>query len=272
MQRVSSRIVNLHDRWLDPPALSFFQTISDAGFDPDAHIDVLPRHRLIYFCVPKCASTTIKSALSALELGRAPPPDKLHTRRYSGIKSPTQIGLSAFHQLANNRATLRFAFVHNPYARLVSAWADKFQDKPLVPGDSFVDLYLMHRVAIDGALPKGPDQTLSFSQFVDFAAASSNGRVNAHWQAQDDLLNLPGINLNLIGKVESFRKDFAYVLDHVGADRQIRQALSVNHNVSRHRPWPHYYTDALAARVHRAYERDFDRFGYARAIKETALA
>ncbi len=39
--RACSRIVNWRDRWLDPAALSFFQTMRDGGFDPEAHIDVL---------------------------------------------------------------------------------------------------------------------------------------------------------------------------------------------------------------------------------------
>ncbi len=264
--------MNLRDRWFDPPALAFFQAMSD-GFNPDAHIDALPRHRLIYYIsVPKCASTTIKSALSAMETGVAPAPDKIHTRRFSGLKSPTQVGLSAFHRLANSTATLRFAFVRNPYARLVSAWADKYQNKPLVPGDSFVDLYLAHRAAIDGALPQGSDHTLSFAQFVEFAVASSHRRVNAHWLAQDDLLNMPGIKLDFVGKVESFREDFTRVLDHVGTDPRTQRAVGTTHNASCHRPWPDYYTDALAARVYRAYECDFGRFGYTRAITSFAVA
>jgi hypothetical protein len=266
--RASSRIVNLRDRWLDPSAKSFFQAMRDGGFDPDALIDVLPQHRLIYVCVPKAASTTIKSTLSALERGLAAAPDKLHTRRYSGLKSPTHVGLSAFHRVANSAATLRFSFVRNPYARLVSAWADKFQGKPLKSGDSFVDHYRALRASIGDALPDGQDDTLSFPEFVEFATADR--RVDAHWQLQDDLLAMPGIKLDLIGKVETFRDDFARVLDHVGADDQFRQAIGIHLNVSQHQPWQDYYTEALAARIHRAYERDFDRFGYTRAIMETA--
>jgi len=264
--------VNLRDRWLDRPALSFFEAMQAGGFDPDAHIDVLPRQRLIYVSVPKCASTTIKSALSRIQIGAAPPPDKIHIRRHSGLNSPTQVGLSTFYRLASSRSVLSFAFVRNPYARLVSAWADKFQGKPLVAGNSFIDLYLTHRAAIDPGLPQGPEQTLPFAQFVDFAIASSGQRINAHWQSQDDLLNMPGLGLDFIGKVESLPHDFGRVLDHVGADQRIRRMIGVYHNTSQHWPWPDYYTDALAARVRRAYERDFDRFNYAGAVTARASA
>lgn len=270
--RASSRVANWRDHWLDPSAMTFFKAMSDGGFDPDAHIDVLPQHRLIYICVPKSASTTIKSALSALERGVPISQDKLHRRRCSGLKSPTHVGLSTFHRLANSAATLRFSFVRNPYSRLVSAWADKFQGKPLIAGNSFIEQYRAHRAAIGYALPDGPDETLSFPQFVEFAAATADRRVNAHWQLQSDLIAMPGIKLDLIGKVETFRDDFNRVLDHAGAGDRFRQAIGVPLNTSRHRQWQDYYTDALAARVHHAYERDFDRFGYMRAIKSTAVA
>ena len=262
--RVSSRIANLRDRWLDPAAFSFFQAMVAGGFDPEAHIDVLPRQRLIYVSVPKCASTTIKSVLSAVESGQTPPANKIHIRRHSGLNSPRHAGFSTFRRLAADPSALRFAFVRSPYARLVSAWADKFQAKPLVPGDAFVDLYLAHRASVDRALPQGAQQTLSFAEFVEFATATCSSRVNAHWNLQDDLLAMPGIALNLVGKVESFRDDFARVLDHVGANGATLPALDTNYNTSRHRPWPEYYDDALAWRVYRAYERDFDRFRYPR--------
>lgn len=264
--------MNWLDRWRDPAALAFFKALRDGGFDPDAHIDVLPRYRLIYLSVPKCASTTVKLALSELQRGTAPPPDRIHVRRYSGLNSPTQVGLSEFHRLAVGSATLRFAFVRNPYARLVSAWADKFQNKALIAGDSFVDLYLDHRAAVDPTLPHGPEKTLSFKQFVEFAVATCEQRVNAHWQLQDDLLTMPGINLDFTGKVESFRPDFARVINHIGTAPATLQRFGAAFNASLHGPWPEYYDNALAARVHRAYERDFDRFGYTRAMAAPAIA
>ena len=112
---------------------------------------------------------------------------------------------------------------------------------------------------------------MSFAQFVEFASETADRRVNTHWQLQDDLLDMPGIKLDLVGKVETFHDDFIRVLDHVGAAGRLRQAIGIQLNASRHQPWQDYYTDALAARVHRAYERDFDRFGYTRAVGDGAV-
>jgi len=257
-----SHIIHCLDRWSDPKASAFYAELVLRGYDPNAHVDVLPKSRLIYVCIPKCASTTIKAALSALS-GRSPLSfEEVHKRRYSGLKSPYQVGPSTLHRLAHDAGTLRFSFVRNPYARLVSAWADKYKNKPLVPGDSFVDKYLDHRQSIDPALPEGAGMTLSFADFVRFAAATADRRLDAHWQLQDDLLGMPGIKLDFIGKVESFREDFARVMAHVGAQQR---PLANQRNGSAHRPWPDYYSGTLAECAYRAYERDFDRLRYPRA-------
>jgi len=249
----------------DTSAASFYARLCKDGYDPESHIDVVPDHRLIYLCVPKSATTSIKMILSALAGRDATSIRELHKRKYSGLKSPTLVGLSVFHKLATDSRTFRFSFVRNPYARLVSAWADKFRDKSLSSCDSFVDQYLTHNWTI-GSSKKSAGHTLSFARFVEFAAATAGQRIDAHWQLQDDLLDVPALKLDLIGKVENFDRDMAKVLDHVGADHHLRQAVGVHMNASRHEPWPKYYTRALADRVYRAYERDFDRFRYPRTI------
>jgi hypothetical protein len=96
--------------------------------------------------------------------------------------------------------------------------------------------------------------------------ATADRRLDAHWQLQDDLLDMPGIKLDFIGEVESFSEDFARVLAHVGARRR---PLGNHFNSSAHEPWPQYYSSALAENVYRAYERDFDRLRYPRAISRS---
>jgi hypothetical protein len=119
---------------------------------------------------------------------------------------------------------------------------------------------------MDLPLPKETDQTLSFTDFVHFASATAGRRVDAHWQLQDDMLNLPGIGFDFIGKVESFSQDFARVTEHVGADHAMAMAINAHFNKSRRQPWRDYYTGALADQAYRAYERDFDRLHYRRAV------
>jgi hypothetical protein len=63
---------------------------------------------------------------------------------------------------------------------------------------------------------------LSFPEFVEFATATINQRIDIHWQLQDDFATVPGLPLNLIGKVESFQTDFARVLDHIGVTNEAR--------------------------------------------------
>jgi hypothetical protein len=174
--------------------------------------------------------------------------------------------VAAFHRMATSPDTLRFSFVRNPYARAVSCWADKFGSKPLVPGDVYIDAYLALRPRIDADLPVGNDSSLSFADFVTFAAFAAKLRHEIHLQTQDDILRMPGIALDLIGRLESFDADFARVLDHMKAPDEVRHEAATKANASTHDQWPKYYTSKLADAIYRAYECDFDRFGYPRQL------
>ena len=250
----------------DPPAAEFYRKLVSGGYEPDLLLNLLPAHKLLYVALPKAASTRIRQTLARVG-GRyiiSLKPSRWF--RYRGPDGPRSMTMSAFFRLATAADTLRFSFVRNPYARAVSCWADKFRDKPLVPGDPLIDAYLAIRRELTAGLPAGIDCSLSFPQFALFAAAVSHRRCDIHVQAQDDILSMPGITLDHIGKVESFAEDFALVLDHLGASDELRCDAMIPLNESRHDHWSTYYTPALADRIYRAYERDFDRFGYSRAI------
>ena len=266
IDRAHAYLLNGIARYRDPDAWAFFNELNGDGYNPNAHIDVLVPQKLIYINVPKCASTSIKMILSRLVGRRFASFDQLHKRKYSGLQSPFQIGMSAFNRLATDSTALRFSFVRNPYERLVSAWADKFQDRYLVANDSFIAEYLARRKAIDPSLPRGEHRMLTLADFVTHATATASLRVDVHWQLQDDILNMPRLALDFIERVETFARDIRRVLDHVGADQRLRQAAVMLLHASPHHSWPLYYTKDLADRVYHAYERDFDRFGYPHAI------
>jgi hypothetical protein len=257
-----TRLTNARDRLIGSPAASFYDNVS-SGFNAEAHIDVLPAYNLIYVSLPKCASTTIKSFLARLNTQTIQNGRHLHTRRISGIPSPIRAGLSNFYRVAKNPASLRFTFVRNPFARLVSAWADKFSDQKLDSGDPYVKQYLSYMHTTGEARPATSEHGLSFDAFAHFACATATKRLNSHWNLQHDLIDFPGLELNVVGRVENFAADFARVLDQLGPfAHQCAHVAITRHNRSRHLPWRQYYTPEIAKIVAKAYERDFDRFGY----------
>ena len=125
--------------------------------------------------------------------------------------------------------------------------------------------HLARRQDIAPELPAGPDRTLTFAEFVVFLAAVATSRCDIHFQTQDDILSMPGIALDFVGKVETFAQDFARVLEHLGASETLRHEATLPMNESHHDHWASYYTHELADRIYRAYECDFDRFAYPRA-------
>jgi Sulfotransferase family len=253
--------------FLDPHAIAFYEQLRDSRCEPNHLLKALPTHKLIYIIVPKAASTRIRTTLRrvAADYSRSLRPTRWLKFGTRGLHSMT---VSGFFRLATSPQTLKFSFVRNPYTRAVSCWADKFRGKPLVGGDPLIEMYLARRNEIDTRLPAGRDRTLSFEDFVIFATAIAGRCCESHLQSQADIISVPGIKLDLIGKVESFFRDFAHVLDHLHADASVRREAVMPLNQSSHADWHHYYTTELADRIYSAYERDFDMFGYTSAISD----
>jgi hypothetical protein len=252
---------------LEPSSSEFYDRLWADGCEPDSLINVLPTHKVIYVAVPKAGSTHIREVLARVVGKHSRSLKSSRRRKFRGPYGPRSMAAHAFFRLATDAQTLRFSFVRNPYARAVSLWCDKFKGKPLVSGDHFIDKYLARRHEIDARLPAGPDRTLPFGEFVTFASAMARCGCDKHIQAQGDILSMPGIRLDLVGKLESFSKDFVRVLDHLRAHPRVRRdAMSCIRNESSHDHWPAYYTGELAERIYAAYECDFDRFGYPRAL------
>lgn len=259
--------------WAHPEALAFYRRAMQTAYLPDDLIDVVPQLKILYLATPKAASSRIRSNLAAM-IGndtvsewRSDQNWKVHNRKASNLQAPRH-GIVQFHRMATSPEALRFTFVRNPYTRLLSCWADQYRDRPLVPGYGRVEVYLAHRERAEPSLPVGADKSLSFADFVAFACTTSTWRIDKHWQRQSDIVDLPGVVFDLIGKTETFARDFERVLDHVGASEEMRRAAMPPLHTSSRRKLADYFTPELADNIYRAYERDFDQFGYPRALPE----
>jgi hypothetical protein len=260
-------------QWRNREMIAFYEQLFERGYCPERFIRIIADPKMIYIAVSKAASTRVKAILSEVAGQRSRTLGSTRKEKFRESADMRRVGFHTFYQMAIGADTLRFSFVRNPYERLVSCWANKFQGLPLIPGQSKkLDIYLNLRKEIDRRLPAGADQTMSFSDFVIYATQTHTRRLDQHWNLQTDVLEMPGIRLDIIGKVENFASDVSRILHDVPMDAElrarVRERVAQPLNPSARGRCAQYFSPELVDMAYRAYEKDFDKLGYPRALPE----
>lgn len=134
----------------------------------------------------------------------------------------------------------KFAFVRNPWDRLVSCWIDK-----VVTSNHFgFDEPTLERMQV-------------FEQFVDHVAGLDLDTCDPHVRRQSRLIDLNA--LDFLGRHERFEHDMELVFGRLGLpfERGVRENASADR-----RPYSCYYDDQLVATVAGLYRTDVQLFGY----------
>ena len=207
----------------------------------------LPRLKAIYLPVPKAAGSTVLSTLVAADGSPHLVGIVDHNTDEARHLVSAEHDLRGFWHALHDPACLRFAFVRNPYARIVSAYLDKIASgrKP--------------RFTKWLGLP--PDVGL-----LDFLRRISEQEVdemNRHWRPQSALIS-PKVKLDFLGRFERFNEDFVKVLDRLGADSAAIKERRAHQTAADSR------LDIIGveekALIDRIYRNDFERFGYLREL------
>jgi len=128
-------------------------------------------------------------------------------------------------------------FVRNPWDRVVSAYFNKVVDRK--------GPYLKECIG------------MSFDEFIDWLDQQDLAHADIHVQPQVN--SLPnGIELDFIGRMESYSEDIETLLGHFGID----PGQIPHRNSSRHTHYSHYYTEQTKEIVRRLYAEDIAAFGY----------
>ena len=215
----------------------------------DEYSILLERNNAVYIDIAKVASSSIKAKLASIlnllqidgnphevKFPRPPSADLHGDKMYPGLYT--------------------FAFVRNPWDRLVSCYRDKILGE--VPDfTGFAQSGVAHCLARFDAF----FEDMPFDDFVRAVSSIPDEEADEHFRSQSDYVtNSSGrISIDFIGRYESLNDDFAYVARRIGLppDLQLprlQAAPKLNH--------ASFYTSETRELVERRYASDIELFQY----------
>lgn len=215
----------------------------------DEHCILLEPYQAVYIDIAKVASSSIKATLAAA-LGLDDAGGNPHEVGFPRPPAASPAGPRLFPD------HYAFAFVRNPWTRLVSCYRDKIRGEV---GDftGFAESGVAHCLAHYGVFTPA----MTFADFVHAVAAIPDDQADEHFRAQAGYVtNAAGaIAVDFVGRYESFTEDFAHVGRTIGLPTNLRlpklQAAPPADPAG-------YYTPAIIEIVARRYQRDLALFGY----------
>ncbi len=208
---------------------------------------VCGRCRLIYYYVPKTGCTTIKSLILDAE-GRPVPDDNEEVHIQADELTIPRPTLDL--QPSRYKGYFRFAFVRNPWARLVSCYLNKVA--ALRPGVFAGFRFLYPRVRFN---------RVSFTDFVRFIRRVPDNLCEPHFKPQSAFFS--DGDVDFVGRLERFQDDLAQVIERAGLDPRFLKYCGVKKMKSADgKPYVDYYTSKTRRLVAEKYKDDIERFGY----------
>ncbi|MBW1860709.1 MAG: sulfotransferase family 2 domain-containing protein [Deltaproteobacteria bacterium] len=134
----------------------------------------------------------------------------------------------------------KFAFVRNPWDRLVSCWHNKV-------------LRINHFKFDDVELAR----MRKFEHFVDYVSRLDIENCNNHLRLQCTLIDLD--HVDYLGRFETFSDDLRFVFQQLDMPSA---RLPHKNKSSRQKDYREYYSDGLRERVYQIYRKDMQIFGY----------
>ncbi len=222
----------------------------------------------VYFIVQKVACSSIKTALLPL-FPAIESEGKASLRDESFAYGVHDLYNRSGHQI--NQASLladsydrhfKFAFVRDPWDRLVSCYKQK-----IAPGGQGLFCYDYKEVPLHVGM--------SFAQFVEAVHAIPDEEADPHFRSQyltvcGEDPNAP-IRTDFVGHFEDLDTDFARVSEVIGA-RELRLPHLLSSGSGQNRSFDGFYNSRLTKLVCERYREDAEIFGYSRPNSKGRLS
>lgn len=217
----------------------------------DIECILLERHAAVYIEIPKVACTSIKTALAGLagvnlETG-GNPHDAVWPAPPAGPAESGRLFPGLF----------AFAFVRNPWDRLVSCYRDK------IGGEVDGYTYFTVRPGVANCLARFDAFVagMSFAEFVRAVASIGDEEADAHFRSQHTFVTDAAGNLaiDFVGRYEQLADDFRTVGRAIGLPPIELPRLQA---VRRPEKYAAFYTEETRQIVGQRFRRDVEMFGY----------
>lgn len=194
-------------------------------------------HKYCWFQITKCGSCSIRAYLNQ------------HTEKIATEPSVNRqcMNWQGFEYKKEYLDLFNFAFVRNPFDRLLSCWIDKVK--------------LHHRWSKNKRQSEKIhyliDNNFTFKEFAIKICKDKNFQ-DGHWQSLLHFLPKEHLDSISIFRLENFQHDFNIVCDKIG----IPQQQLPHKNATKHKHYTEYYDDETRDIVAEKYAKDIEYFGY----------
>lgn len=223
------------------------------------HYIVSHEHKFVYLIVPKVACSSIKTALLPLFDQDVSGEEEL--MREDGIPEVHWLFKASSHPI-NKKQFLRgiqkghfegyfkFAFVRNPWDRLLSCYLQK-----IAPGGQGLNRYDYGVVQLRYGMP--------FAEFVEAVHQIPDEEANPHFRSQHVAVCGPDdvVMADFVGRFERLEEDFIHVARIIGAPHLKLPHLLPSPSRGA-RPYRDFYDDETAERVGERFRKDAEIFEY----------
>lgn len=214
--------------------------------------------KLIYVPIAKVACTTLK--IAALTNNTDYNSEKnQYMEVHSNISDKKYYSLSSHY-----RNYYKFAFVRNPFDRLVSCYEDKVKTATQHNNKYFFDTRY-NNILIRNLFGNKFRPDMSFDEFVELVCKIPDFLSDGHFKSQHSILYKNNkLKVDYVGKFENIDDDWKKI-----AELKNLPAIE-KRNTSNRKSWTDYYqSDETIKLVIERYKNDFDLFAYDKDIKNT---
>jgi len=218
-------------------------------------------NKFAFVRVPKVANSTLKFSIYNNErfAGTANIRSSIiHDIHYGPVLRPGLVGFDSdiLYRVLFTDEFFRFAFVRNPYARVLSNYLDRYHAKK-----SAVRRFI-NRTACKAGLTEDMSETLPFAKFVRAVEAMHPKRMEIHSSHQTTQLMLGLVEYHELCAFEDLENEWRRVASRLWKNYKPEFGNKSPSKTSAGEKLANYFRSDDIARVNRIYKKDFEMLGY----------